>query len=259
MVSTPSAPDPKQTAAAQTATNVDTAIANSGLSHTNQVTPDGSLTYDVTGHTTMKDQNGRTYDLPTYTATQTLSDSNQKIYDTNQQTKEGLAGIGLSQTGKIADLLGSNIDLSSGNIDKYSNTHWQGGFDRQWGQKQQELEASLAAKGIQPGSEAYKNAMGDFTYQRQNAEDQYLGDMYKTSIGAISQERSNPINEISALLSGSQIQQPNYVSTPSTQLPTVDYAGLINQNYQQKLAQSNAAMGGLFGLAGTLGSAALMA
>ena len=66
MVSTPKAPkapDPTQTAAAQTATNVDTAIANAGLSHTNQYTPDGSLEYRVTGYTPMTDQTGKTYQL----------------------------------------------------------------------------------------------------------------------------------------------------------------------------------------------------
>ncbi|PCK76802.1 hypothetical protein CPT34_33640, partial [Rhizobium sophoriradicis] len=51
----------------------------------------------------------------------------------------------------------------------------------------------------------------------------------------------------------------NYVNTPTTQLPTVDQAGLINENFNQKMniynqqvAQKNATMGGLFGLGGSL-------
>ncbi|MFJ6323826.1 MULTISPECIES: tail fiber domain-containing protein [unclassified Rhizobium] len=262
MVSTPKAPtppDPTQTAAAQTATNVDTAIANAGLGHTNQITPDGSLTYNVTGHTTMTDQNGKTYQLPTYTATQAYSPENQAIYDQTQATKLGLSKLANNETQKISGLLGTDLDLSSGNIDKYTNDHYLTGFNNQWDRSQASLDQSLADKGIQIGSAAYNNAQRDFSTNKQAANDQFLGDMYSNAQNAIITQRNQPINEISALMSGSQINQPNYVNTPSTQLPTVDQAGLINQNYQdqlgiynQQLAKSNAAMGGLFGLGSSL-------
>jgi hypothetical protein len=257
--SPPKPPDPTQTAAAQTATNVDTAIANAGLSHTNQVTPDGSLTYNQTGSQTMTDQNGKTYQLPTYTATQAYSPQNQAIYDQSQATKLGLATLGNKETQKISGLLGSNLDLSSGNIDKYTNDHYLSGFNNQWDRSQASLDQKLADQGIQLGSEAYSNAMRDFSTTKQAANDQFLGDMYNNAQNAIITQRNQPINEISALMSGSQISQPNYVTTPSTQLPTVDQAGLINQNYQNQvgayntqLQQSNAAMGGLFGLGSSL-------
>ncbi|MBB2709648.1 tail fiber domain-containing protein [Rhizobium sophoriradicis] len=262
MVSTPKAPkapDPTQTAAAQTATNVDTAIANAGLSHTNQYTPDGSLEYKVSGYTTMTDQNGKTYKLPTYSAYQTYSPENQAIYDQTQQTQLGLAKLANDQTQKVSGILGTNVDLSSGNVDKYVNDHWQSGFNNQWDREQASLDQSLADKGISMGSAAYNNAMQDFTTRKQAAADQYLGDMYSNAQNSILTERNQPLNEISALMSGSQVNQPNYVNTPTTQLPTVDQAGLINENFNQKMGiydrqvqQSNAAMGGLFGLGGSL-------
>ncbi|OWV72990.1 hypothetical protein ATY75_30915 [Rhizobium sp. N122] len=262
MVSTPKAPkapDPTQTAAAQTATNVDTAIANAGLSHTNQYTPDGSLEYKVSGYQTMKDQTGKTYQLPTYSAYQTYSPQNQAIYDQTQQTQLGLARLANDQTGKISGILGTNVDLSAGNVDNYVNDHWQSGFNNQWDRDQASLDQSLADKGISMGSAAYDNAMRDFSTRKQAASDQYLGDMYSNAQNAILTERNQPMNEISALMSGSQVHQPNYVNTPTTQLPNVDQAGLINDNFNQKMglydrqvAQSNAAMGGLFGLGGTL-------
>lgn len=262
MVSTPKAPkapDPTQTAAAQTATNVDTAIANAGLSHTNQYTPDGSLEYKVTSKTLMKDQNGKTYELPNYSAYQTLSPQNQAIYDQSQQTQLGLAKLANDQTQKVSGILGTNVDLSSGNVDKYVNDHWQSGFNNQWDREQASLDQSLADKGISMGSAAYDNAMRDFSTRKQAAADQYLGDMYSNAQNSILTERNQPLNEISALMSGSQVNQPNYVNTPTTQLPTVDQAGLINENFNQKMniynqevARSNAAMGGLFGLGGSL-------
>jgi hypothetical protein len=46
--------------------------------------------------------------------------------------------------------------------------------------------------------------------------------------------------------------------TPQSSVAGVDYAGLVNQNYQAKVAQQNAMMGGLFGLAGSIGGAAAM-
>lgn len=67
--------------------------------------------------------------------------------------------------------------------------------------------------------------------------------------------RNQPINEISALMSGSQVQSPNFVNTNMPTIPTVDTAGLINENYNQRannaMAQYNAqqgVLGGLFGL-----------
>src|SRR3546814_7562959 len=72
--------------------------------------------------------------------------------------------------------------------------------------------------------------------------------------------RNQPINEITALLSGSQVSNPASMSGPSpqTQVGGVDYAGLVNQNYQNQMNAYGAKMGGLFGLAGSLGGAAIM-
>jgi hypothetical protein len=71
--------------------------------------------------------------------------------------------------------------------------------------------------------------------------------------------RNQPINEISSLLSGSQINNPNFVNTPNNQIPTTDVAGLINnrfsqdmQIYQQQNQNYQQQMGGLYGLAGGL-------
>ncbi|MDE1991668.1 MAG: tail fiber domain-containing protein, partial [Rhizobiaceae bacterium] len=44
---------------------------------------------------------------------------------------------------------------------------------------------------------------------------------------------------------------PNFVSTPQTSVGGVDYTGLVNNQYNQQVAQSNAMAGGLFGLLGS--------
>lgn len=66
--------------------------------------------------------------------------------------------------------------------------------------------------------------------------------------------RNQQINEITALMSGGQVQTPNFaVHTPGA-MPTVDQAGLINANYDQRLqawqqdqANRQSMIGGLLG------------
>jgi len=70
--------------------------------------------------------------------------------------------------------------------------------------------------------------------------------------------RSAPINEILALQSGSQVQQPNFVNTGNQQIANTDVAGIINNRFSQELdiykqqtSNVNNIIGGLFGLAGS--------
>jgi hypothetical protein len=94
-------------------------------------------------------------------------------------------------------------------------------------------------------------------FNAQNAgRNQYLQEQY--------QQRNQPINEISSLLSGSQVQQPNWLNSPSSQIATTDIGGLINQNFAQQSQNYQAAnqnwqstMGGILGLGGKLGAAAI--
>jgi hypothetical protein len=51
--------------------------------------------------------------------------------------------------------------------------------------------------------------------------------------------RNQPINEISALMSGSQVSQPNFVNAPSSQIPTTDYAGITQQGFQNQMGIYN--------------------
>jgi len=74
--------------------------------------------------------------------------------------------------------------------------------------------------------------------------------------------RNQPINEISALLSGAQVNTPNFQLATPDRMATTDVAGIAQQGYanqmqayQQKMAQQNALYGGLFGL----GSAKILA
>jgi hypothetical protein len=109
----PAVPNPFQTAAAATGTNVATAVANSYLSHVNQNTPTGSLNYNQSGSYGWTDPTtGQTYSIPTFTATQTLTPQQQAIQGQNEAAQYNLAGMANAQSGKVASLLSTGINYA---------------------------------------------------------------------------------------------------------------------------------------------------
>lgn len=261
--SAPKPPDPKDTSAAQTGTNVSTAIANAFLGNTNTVTPEGTTSFDQSGSYQWTDPyTNKTYTVPTFTQTSTLSPENQAIYDQQQAAKLNLAETGNQQSDFLKNYLQQPVDLSSGNVEKYINDHFSDDFNKQQDQQQASLLGRLANQGIGAGSDAYNKAISDFSTNRNNAYDNLYGNQYQNAVQDIITQRNQPINEITALLSGSQVASPQIQSPNIQGIPTTDNAGLINANYQQQLAnyqQKNAMtqgiLGGLFGL----GSAGILA
>lgn len=261
--SAPVAPDPVATAKAQGDMNQNTATTQQLLNMTNQVTPDGSLNYTQSGTNTFTGADGKTYSVPQFTATTTYSPAQQQLLDLINKTKSNLGQIGVDQSSKIGALLGTNLDLDTateGKIDALGAAR----LDPQFAKSEDALRTRLANQGIQPGSAAWNAEMTQFSQGKNDAYNQlYLNGRAQGAQEALT-ERNQPINEISALMSGSQVSNPNFTSTPQTSVGGVDYSGMVNNNYNAQTSQyntavgnQNAAMGGMFGLAGTLGSAAM--
>lgn len=109
--SAPEAPDPAATAAAQTATNIGTAIAQSQLNAVDQHTPYGSLTYEQIGSNQWTDPNdGSVYDLPQYQVTQSLSPNQQRIQDSTERAQFHLAALGDQQAWMLRNHMQAGID-----------------------------------------------------------------------------------------------------------------------------------------------------
>lgn len=252
MVSTPSPPtppDPKETAAAQTQMNRETAVAQTGLNSTNQVTPDGTLSYSQIG--TWPDG------TPRFQATQALSAVNQRIYDTNKTTQQNVADIGATQSAKIGSLLNTPFSADNNAIEGRLNELARARLDPLQAQQEDALRTRLANQGIQPGSAAFDAEMRGFNQSRNDANNQLLLNGRQQAYQELLTERNQPLNEISALMSGSQVKQPTFTNTPQTNVANTDYAGIVNQNFQNQMGiynsqvqSNNAMMGGLFGLAG---------
>ena len=129
-------------------------------------------------------------------------------------------------------------------------------------------ETQLRNQGLVPGGEAYGNAM---TIQNQRENDLLnQAALYGVNLDlaanqqAFGQElaqRNLPLNEVSALMSGSQIQNPQFMGYQGANVAPPNIAGAAQQQaaynqglYGLNVGQQNAFNQGLFGL----GSAAAM-
>ncbi len=255
----PSAPEPtppRETAAAQNSTSIGTAVANSYLNNVNQITPDGSLTFDRTGTYKLRDSyTGQTYDIPTWTATQSLSPNQQAIKDETDAAELNLATTAKNQSSLLNDTLGKPIDLSRENIDRYISDHYLDDFDRDQDRRLEALKSELSNSGIKLGSEAYDRAMEGYNRSRSDARDNLYGNMTGLAQQSIVTARNQPVSETVSLLYGSQPNQPNFVGTQQPRIPTTDVAGIISNydnqranNYRFEAQQRQGMLGGLFGL-----------
>jgi len=244
--SAPPAPDPVKTAEAQAASNKETAVAQYGLNATNQVTPQGTLSYKQIG--------SWADGTPRFEATTALNAGQQSLYDKGLVTQGNMADIGNQQSAKIGALLNTPMNLNTATEDKI-NKLGAARLDPRFAQESQSLDTQLINKGIRPGSEAWNNAQTQFGQTKNDAYNQ----LYLTGRGQGAQEalteRNQPINEISALLSQSQVSQPGFTNTPQPGVAPTDVIGAqqqsLNQgnlNAQLQANQNNALMSGLFSL-----------
>ena len=250
---TPKQPSAMQTASAQTATNRDTAITQQLLNMTNQVTPWGNSTYSQSGEASYIGADGKPVKTPTFTNTQTLSPNQQTINQQNETADINMNNIALGQIDRIGGHLDKPFNYNVGEHEKWAGDMY-GKLNDDTNQRNMGLmEQKLANQGLQPGTPAYDDAMRNLTYGQEKGRNDFMLGSYDQGMNTALTMRNQPINEVGALMSGSQVQQPQYVNTPQTGVNGTDVAGLINQQYQGQNANYQAKMGGLFGL----GSAAL--
>lgn len=251
MVSTPKSPDPVATAQAQSGMNRDTAITQQQLNMVNQVNPWGTVGYEQTGTSGFTDSQGKWVETPQYTQTTSYTPEQQAIFDASEAAQGNLANIARDQSGFLQEYLNTPFSFSNDDASQWAYDLASPRILQQQGQNEASLRSTLAAKGIREGSAAWDAEMGRMT----NANTDQLNQLALTGRGQAFSEavasRNQPLNEITALMSGSQIANPGQMSgaTPQTGVAGVDYTGLVNQQYQSQVANSQAKMGGLFGLA----------
>lgn len=266
-----------QVAQNQTTANVNTGVANAVLGNTNQVTPYGNLTYTQTGGQMV----GNNW-VPQYTATQTLSPDQQKIYDQGTAlTQTALGGIAPGVLKQVQDTTSKPLSFANAPAMPTDQTAAKNAaYDaltarstQDLNTQTQQLQTLLANQGIAPGTEAYNNAMLPLERARVDASNQATinaGNLAGQNINQAQTLRDQAINEATTLynqplntysaltgVSGG-VQSPTYapatqasIQTPDVTSPYVaQYQGQVAA-YNQQLQQQNSMMGGLFGLGGS--------
>jgi hypothetical protein len=244
--SAPAAPDPVATANAQTASNRETAVAQAGLNAMNQYGPQGSVTYT---------QNGTWADgTPRFSQTTSLNPGQQAIFDTGIRTQQNLATTAEQQSGRLNTLLNTPFSLDNDAVESRINDLASKRLNPQLQQRREAEIARLANQGIK-GGQAYDRAMALVDQGENDARVQLLLNGRNQAVQEALLARNQPLNEIAALASGSQIAMPQFAGTPQTGVAGTDIAGInanaanaAQANYNAQLGQWNSTAGGLFGL-----------
>ncbi len=264
--SPPPAPDYTGAAKATAEGNIEAAQTATRANRVNQYSPYGSSTYSQTPSAGYSGPEGQDPNA-TWSQNINLSPVGQKLLDSLNQSQLGTAGLEGTATNRVADTLNQPFDQTSpqASTDKaYANITSR--LDPQWNQRQQMQETQLRNQGVAPGSEAYDNAMRDFNYGRNDAYTQantqamqFAPQTYQLGLA----QREQPLNELNAIRTGSQVTTPQFGGVPQQQTTAgANLAGATQAQgaYDQGLynigvGQSNSGNTALVGLA----SAAAMA
>lgn len=253
----PSVPSAAATAEAQTGMNRDTAITQMQLNAGTQVNPWGTVSTTQTGENSFVDSQGNTVYTPEFTQTTTLSDTQQAIFDQSQAAEGNMATIANNQTQYLQDHLSQPFEFDNADAEQWAYDRASPRILEQQAQNESVLRTTLANKGIREGSAAWNAEMSRLTNANTDQMNQLELTGREQAFSEALSTRNQPINEITALLSGSQVSNPATMSSDmaSAQVGGVDYAGLVGNQYAQESANHSNMMGGLFGM----GSAAIMA
>ena len=256
--SAPKPTDPKKTSAAQTGSNLMTATGNAYMQNVNEVGPDGTRSFEQTGMETITDPyTGKSYEIPTFTSTTTLSEQQQAIKDQNDRAGLNLATLGGDLSGTLGEQLTGNFSL--GNEETEARLFELGSkrLDPMFAQNDEALRTRLANQGIKAGSEAYDREIANFNQGKNDAYNQLLLQGRGQASQELLTEDNQRINQISALMSGGQVSQPMFAGSVGVNgMQGVDNAAIIGnadnanmqawQARQQMLGSALGAAGGLF-------------
>lgn len=258
MGSKPKAPAPldvDKVAGAQNAQNTQNIQQQEAYNRVDQTDALGnSLNYTQTG----TDANGN----PTFAA-------NQQYGQTGQDYASGLAGLGQQYFQGASEMLGNRPDMSSNAAFDRAYGAASANLEPRFARASDAMETKLKNQGLDPGSEAYRNASNDLALQqneaRNNLVTQLQGQMFNQGL----QDRNQQVGELSSLTSpgvqfANKALTPAFANTPGINVPNVDLTALYNQqknqqiqNYNAEMQQYGGMMGGLAGLGGTIAGAAL--
>lgn len=257
--SAPKAPDPMQTAQAQAGMNRDTAITQMQLGTGKQVNPWGTVSYQQGPERTFTDSQGNVVSTPTYTQNTQLTRPQQKIFNQGQGAQLNLAELANDQSGFLQDYLSKPFKYGNQKVENWAYDLGAQRLDPRMEQQRAATETRLANQGIAPGSRAWETAMAQQGETQNDAYNQLMLNGRQMAFSEALAQRNQPLNEISALMSGSQVSNPATMGAAPMATPGVggvDYSGLVGQKFAADTNAYQSKMGGLFGLGGSVLGAA---
>ena len=292
--SAPAPPNYVGAAQAQGQANLEAALASGFLNNPNVINPYGtqSISY-IYDYGPRLDSNGvpipgtKQIKSAIPTITQKLSPEQQRIYNLTTQGKESLAKTGANVSNQINNILSKGISfkglpnapISSGQRRNDVVNAMMSRVNTDTANQRQQTNSDLIAAGIRPGTAAYSTAMNEIDRQYNDARNNALlagGQEATRDFGMDTQarqqalsemltQRQAPINELSALQSQSQINNPfasglGYQGGQQVGASPIANAvtnqGQAPQNiYNQRQAMTNQNINAGAGLLGSLGSA----
>jgi len=261
--SAPAPPDYRGAAIETAAGNIDAARVATAANRVNQITPYGSLKYDITG--------ADPYGNPTYTATQSLSPAQQQLLDYQNQASIGLGSLANKGLGYVENMLETPFDTSRlpttgfNPSQSYQDAYMQR-LQPQIQESRESLYQDLANRGIDIGSEAYQRAM--LTQARRENDLLAAATTQGFNVGQTARQsalqeqaylRNEPLNTLSAVRTGAQVQGPQFVNS-AQQATTAgpDILGAEQMKYNAQMGDFNAKQAaqanlnqGLFSLGGS--------
>lgn len=202
-----------------------------------------------------------------WTQTTTLSPEQQRLYDLATQAQTTYGEIGNTLLGNVQGQLSQPVNVDWGAERQRALDAQMARLNPTLASAEENLRARLRSSGLTEGSEGWNREFSNFNQGRNDmllAADLNAGNTVGQAIQQQAALRGMPLNEVAALLTGQQVQTPQLQGVPQVGVAPTDAMGAYNTQYQGQLAawqqqqQNNAAgLGGLFGLAGTLGGAAI--
>jgi hypothetical protein len=255
----PKPPDPMEVASAQTEQNFFNTLMNQSLATTDQTTPYGTLEYTREGFETIEGPDGTKYRVPKYSAATNLNPTAQGAVDASQGAALNMARAARDQSGRVGDTLGMPFEYNPGAHEAWAGSIYDDLNADSLSREREALITRMAEQGIGAGSEAYDRALESMYSGQQDARNKFMLDSYRTGLDTALTERNQPLNELSALTTGSQVRQPSFQNTPTSSMANVDTAGLIMDeygyqldNYRAQQAQTQSLLGGILGLGANL-------
>jgi hypothetical protein len=266
--SAPAPPDPVATSNAQASANRAAIRESALMNQIGQNTPYGSLFY--TGEIGSPDRAVNT----------TLTPAQQAMLDQQNAASLQYGQIANNQLGVVADQFSSPVDFSSvGPAPQAGQGAWQNSYDalvaRNQPRADRERDAMmtrLSNQGLDAGSAAYAAATDEFNRSQtdfglaaQQAAMAQQAQQYSLESAAYNQarndlmaQRNQPLNELAALASGQQIQNPAFQGQSNYSVGAAPIADAIYGNYQGQMnafnqSQANDAANrqGIYDLLGT--------